>query len=180
MLQRHHLLRACALLLAVAAAPALAQEPFLPGVYLGSQKLCDQAKSGSLQGVLDAGEYVLTAQGLKSAQEDCQFLRADKARGADAWLVATLCISEGSNYPDLYSVTKLPDGRVNVVSVYGGEDEDAADAADAGTPDEPAGNESVPQTAAPQPDAGGDAAAEADDNGVEPGFYVSCPGLAAP
>lgn len=182
------LLRASTLLLAVSAAPALAQQPFLSGVYLGSQKLCDQAKSSSLKSVLDAGEYALTAQGLKNNQEDCQFLRVDKGRGAEAWLVSTLCISPDGNYPDLYSVTKLEDGRVSVMSVYGGED-DGADAESDGAEDstDPTAKENVPQSPSPLPDAAdgadadsGDAQVDTDDNGVEAGFYVACPGIAAP
>lgn len=192
---RRHLLRVSALVLAATAAPSLAQEPFLSGVYLGSQKLCDQAKSSSLKSVLDAGEYVLTAQGLKNNQEDCQFLRVDKARGsAAAWLVSTLCLSPDGNYPDLYSVSRLDDGRLSVMSVYGGED-DSADAESDGADDpaDPAAKESVPQTAAPQPPANGtagadtesdpdsgDAQVDTDDNGVEAGFYVACPGVASP
>jgi hypothetical protein len=111
-----------ALILAVVAAfsapvSAMAAEDFIKGVYLSSEELCAQAKKDTLQSVLDAGNTVLTAQGIESVEYNCEFLQITKATRAPAWLVSAICQEPGYLFPDVLSVVEMSPTQIDLVSV---------------------------------------------------------------
>ena len=63
----------------VAASPASAAEDFIKGVYLQTQELCAQAKKDTLQTLIDAGNVILSADGLQSVEYNCEFVQITKA-----------------------------------------------------------------------------------------------------
>jgi len=79
----------CASML-VAASPASAAEDFIKGVYLQTQELCAQAKKDTLQTLIDAGNVILSADGLQSVEYNCEFVQITKAIGAGGLIDPTV------------------------------------------------------------------------------------------
>ncbi len=97
---------------------ALADD-FISGVYLQSEELCQQAKTETIQAVIEAGNVLLTARGIEGIEFNCEFLEVKKATRAPAWLVHAICQEPGYVFPDVLSVTQLSPTQIDVVSVVG-------------------------------------------------------------
>lgn len=108
-----HVLLAAAVCLATPSAAA----DLIEGVYLQTEELCAQAKSDSLQTVIEAGNVMLTERGLESIEYNCEFVRIVKATRAPAWFVDAICQEPGHLFPDVLSVTQMNDAQIDIVSV---------------------------------------------------------------
>ena len=106
-----------------AATPAPAADDFIDGVYLQSEDLCAQARKKTLQSVIDAGNIVLSAQGLQGVEYNCDFLQVSKAKSAPSWAVTAICQEPGYVFPDVLSVTQMSPTQVDLVSVRPVDDE---------------------------------------------------------
>ena len=107
----------------VATTPAPAADDFIEGVYLQSEELCAQAKKDTLQTVIEAGNTVLSAQGLQGVEYNCEFLQVSKAKSAPAWAVTAICQEPGYVFPDVLSVTQMSPTQIDLVSVRPAADE---------------------------------------------------------
>ena len=96
---------------------ALAADPFIKGVYLGSEELCAKAKAEGLQTVIESGEILLTARGLESIEYNCEFVQIIRATRAPAWAVTAICQEPGYLFPDVLSIVQLNDTQIDLVSV---------------------------------------------------------------
>ncbi len=101
----------------VAASPASAADDFIKGVYLQTQELCAQAKKDTLQSIIDAGNIVLSADGLQSVEYNCEFVQITKATRSPSWAVTAICQEPGFLFPDVLSVTQMNDTQIDLVSV---------------------------------------------------------------
>jgi hypothetical protein len=99
------------------ASAAQAADDFIKGVYLQSEELCAQAKKDTLQSVIEAGNTILTAQGLESIEYNCEFLQITKATRSPAWLVGAVCQEPGYLFPDVLSVLEMSPTQLDLVSV---------------------------------------------------------------
>src|SRR5687767_6016109 len=108
---------AAAAAMSLVPAQASAAEDFIKGVYLTSQELCAQAKKDSLQAVIEAGNTVLTANGIESIEYNCEFVQITKATRAPAWLVNAICQEPGYLFPDVLSVLEMNSTQIDIVSV---------------------------------------------------------------
>ncbi|MCC6206479.1 MAG: hypothetical protein IT533_15905 [Hyphomicrobiales bacterium] len=171
-------------------APALAQtaDDAVKGVYVGAKELCDQAKSQSLQSVIEAGNTILTNQGLESIEFNCAFLQVLKnPRMPAGWVVTAMCEEPGYAYPEMFSLVERTPGELEVAvmsEAHGAYSLPSDDGQDA-----PGEEESQPQAeAAPSPpsppsppaqeeEGSGDADGEA--YGLS-GVWYRCDGVAAP
>ncbi len=106
---------AAALGLLPSAAPAA--EDFIKGVYLTSEELCAQAKADSLQTVIEAGNLLLTSNGIESIEYNCEFVEVTKASRAPAWLVHAVCQEPGYLFPDVLTVVEMSPTQIDLVSV---------------------------------------------------------------
>lgn len=113
----HRFIWAIASMIALSPSAAPAADDFIKGVYLQSEELCTQAKSDSLQAVIEAGNVVLTARGLDSIEYNCEFLQITKATRSPAWLVNAVCQEPGYLFPDVLSVLELSPTQLDLVSV---------------------------------------------------------------
>jgi hypothetical protein len=109
----------CAAIAAMSLVPvtASAAEDFIKGVYLTSQELCAQAKKDSLQAVIEAGNTVLSANGIESIEYNCEFVQITKANRAPAWLINAICQEPGYLFPDVLSVLEMNSTQIDIVSV---------------------------------------------------------------
>jgi hypothetical protein len=107
----------------IAASPASASEDFIKGVYLQTQELCAQARKDTLQTVIDAGNVVLSADGLQSVEYNCEFVQITKATRSPSWAVTAICQEPGFLFPDVLSVTQMNAAQVDLVSVRPTSDE---------------------------------------------------------
>src|SRR5882757_8313335 len=101
----------------VAASPALAADDFIEGVYLQSEELCAQAKKDTLQTLIDAGNIVLSADGLQSVEYNCEGVQISKATRSPSWAVTAICQEPGYVFPDVLSVTQMNATQIDLVSV---------------------------------------------------------------
>src|SRR5262245_44930783 len=97
--------------------PASAGEDFITGVYLQSEELCAEAKKDSLQTVLEAGNTMLSAQGLEGIEYNCEFVQVTRATRAPAWLVQAVCQQPGYLSPDVLTILEMSPGQLDLVSV---------------------------------------------------------------
>ncbi|TIW18267.1 MAG: hypothetical protein E5V65_13250 [Mesorhizobium sp.] len=107
----------------VAATPAPAADDFIEGVYLQSEELCAKAKNETLQTVIDAGNIVLSAEGLQGVEYHCEFLQVSKAQSAPSWAVTAICQEPDHVFPDVLSVTQVSAKQIDLVSVRPVDDE---------------------------------------------------------
>jgi len=96
---------------------ALAADDFIKGVYLTSEELCAQAKTDSLQSVIEGGNLILTARGIDSIEYNCEFVTVTKASRAPAWLVQAVCQEPGYLFPDVLTITEMSPTQLELVSV---------------------------------------------------------------
>lgn len=110
---------ACAAAAAVSLLPSVASaaDDFIKGVYLASAELCAQAKKDSLQSVIEAGNTVLTSDGIESIEYNCEFLQVTKATLSPAWLVNAVCQEPGYLFPDVLSIVQMTPTQLDLVSV---------------------------------------------------------------
>jgi len=101
----------------VAASPASAAEDFIKGVYLQTQELCAQAKKDTLQTLIDAGNVILSADGLQSVEYNCEFVQVTKATRSPSWAVTAICQEPGFLFPDVLSITQMNATQIDIVSV---------------------------------------------------------------
>lgn len=101
----------------VISSAAQADADFIKGVYLESAELCAQAKKDSLQTVIEAGNTILTSNGIESIEYNCEFVQVTKATRAPAWLINAICQEPGYLFPDVLSLTQMNDTQVDIVSV---------------------------------------------------------------
>jgi hypothetical protein len=107
----------------MAVSPASAAEDFIKGVYLQTQELCAQAKKDTLQTVIDAGNIILSADGLQSVEYNCEFVQVTKATRSPSWAVTAICQEPGYLFPDVLSVTQMNATQIDLVSVRPAADE---------------------------------------------------------
>ena len=100
-----------------AASPALAADDFIEGVYLQSEELCAQAKKDTLQTLIDAGNVILSADGLQSVEYNCEFVQVTKATRSPSWAVTAICQEPGFLFPDVLSITQMNATQIDIVSV---------------------------------------------------------------
>ncbi|TPJ43522.1 hypothetical protein FJ434_00930 [Mesorhizobium sp. B2-5-13] len=110
----------------VAASPALAADDFIEGVYLQSEELCVQAKKDTLQTLVDAGNTVLSKNGLQGVEYNCEFVQVSKATRSPSWAVTAICQEPGYVFPDVLSVTRISPTQLDLVSVRPIDDESEA------------------------------------------------------
>lgn len=96
---------------------AFAADDFIKGVYLSSEELCAKAKKDSLQSVLEAGNVVLTSNGLEGIEYTCEFVQITKAKLAPAWFVNAVCHEPGYLFPDTLTITQMNATQIDIVSV---------------------------------------------------------------
>ena len=110
---------ACAAAVAVSLLPsaAAAADDFIKGVYLTSEELCAQARRDSLQSVIEAGNTILTSDGIESIEYNCEFVQVTKATRAPAWLVNAVCQEPGYLFPDVLTIVELNATQIDLVSV---------------------------------------------------------------
>ena len=101
----------------VAASPASAAEDFIKGVYLQTQELCAQAKKDTLQTLIDAGNIILSADGLQSVEYNCEFVQVTKATRSPSWAVTAICQEPGFLFPDVLSITQMNATQIDIISV---------------------------------------------------------------
>lgn len=106
---------------------AHADTDFIKGVYLQTAELCAQAKTDSLQTVIEAGNTMLSSRGIESIEYNCEFLQVAKATRSPAWLVNAICQEPGHLFPDVLSVTQMNDTQIDIVSVKPGGEEAESD-----------------------------------------------------
>ena len=100
------------------AMPAMAaDEPFINGVYLQSEELCQRAQSETLQPVIEEGNIVLSERGLESIEYNCEFVQISRGTRAPAWAVTAICQEPGYVFPDVMSILELSPTQLDVVSV---------------------------------------------------------------
>ena len=98
--------------------PAMAaDEPFITGVYLQSEELCQRAQSETLQPVIEEGNIALSARGLESIEYNCEFVQVSRATRAPAWAVTAICQEPGFVFPDVLSILELSPTQLDLVSV---------------------------------------------------------------
>ena len=102
---------------------AMAAEPFITGVYLGSEELCAKARKDGLQTVIESGEVLLTARGLESIEYNCEFVQITRATRAPAWAVTAVCQEPGYLFPDVLTVLELSPTQLDLVSVKPADEE---------------------------------------------------------
>jgi hypothetical protein len=109
----------CATVVALSVIPAMANaaDDFIKGVYLASEALCAQAKKDTLQTVIEAGNTILTSNGIESIEYNCEFLQVTKATRSPAWLVNAICQEPGYLFPDVLSIVEMNPTQLDVVSV---------------------------------------------------------------
>ncbi|QPC92839.1 hypothetical protein [Mesorhizobium sp. INR15] len=107
----------------VAASPVGAADDFIKGVYPQSEGLCAQAKKDTLRTLIEAGNVVLSANGLQGVEYNCEFLQVTKATRSPSWAVTAICQEPGYAFPDVLSVTQLSPTQIDLVSVKPIEDE---------------------------------------------------------
>jgi hypothetical protein len=110
---------ACATVAALSLLPSMADaaDEFIKGVYLASEALCAQAKKDTLQTVIEAGNTILTSNGIESIEYNCEFLQVTKATRSPAWLVNAVCQEPGYLFPDVLSIVEMSPTQLDVVSV---------------------------------------------------------------
>jgi hypothetical protein len=108
---------ASAFVLCIAPSVASAADDFIKGVYLESEDLCAQAKSDSLQSVIEGGNTVLTSRGIESIEYNCEFVQVTKATRSPAWLVNAVCQEPGYLFPDVLTVVEMSPTQLDLVSV---------------------------------------------------------------
>ena len=105
-------------MLAALSAPSLAaQESFIEGVYLPSAELCAQAKAEGIQSLLEAGELVLTAQGLHGYEYHCDFLQVLPGIRTPGWTVTAMCEEPDYAFSDLITLLPRREGQLDLVSL---------------------------------------------------------------
>ncbi len=183
---------AAALAAALTATAALAEEPFGMNVWLASPQLCQEAKAaGSLQKILDDGNLVLTAKGLRGADFRCGFVQVLKAPDIDAWVATALCRQDAAgDFPNVYSISRGSNGKLTLVTVYDDEEPTAdptegegSDAAqdDSAAPPAPSQPDAAPLAQSSPNDAASSAAVPDTGEAVGVGdVYTRCEGVAAP
>jgi len=115
----------------VVCSAAQADADFIKGVYLESAELCAQAKKDSLQTVIEAGNTILTSNGIESIEYNCEFVQVTKATRAPAWLINAICQEPGYLFPDVLSLTQMNDTQIDIVSVKPTDEE--SDSSNAGS-----------------------------------------------
>ena len=105
----------------------LAMAYALTGDVQDAQDLCQEAKTASLDKVVQEGNLVLTAKGLRGTDYDCGFAQVLKAPNAKGWIATAFCHESSGDFPDLLSISQADDGSLSVVSVYGNSTETGED-----------------------------------------------------
>jgi hypothetical protein len=108
---------ATAAALSLMSSVASAAEDFITGVYLASEDLCAQAKSDSLQTVIEGGNTILTSRGIESIEYNCEFVTVTKATRSPAWLVNAVCQEPGYLFPDVLTIVEMSPTQLDLVSV---------------------------------------------------------------
>ncbi len=176
--------------LAMFCAPAVAQtaEEVVKGVYVGAKDLCDQAKSQSLQSVIEAGNTILTNSGLESIEFNCAFLQMLKnPRMPAGWVVTSMCEEPGYAYPEMFSLVERTPGELELAAMSEARGEYSLPSDDG--QDAPSGEEQPKAEALPAPPSPPSAPAQneeanSDGSGEEAyglsGVWYRCEGVAAP
>ena len=102
---------------ALAAAPALADDPFVTGIWAQSEELCKQAKAEGVGAIAEAGNTVLTPRGIESIEYNCEFTNIRRVKLAPGWIVDAFCQETGRAFPDVLTVLEMSPGQIELVSV---------------------------------------------------------------
>lgn len=177
--------------------PVLAQpaEEIIKGVYVGGKELCEQAKTESLQSVLEAGNIILTNRGLEAIEFNCAFLQVLKnPRMPAGWVITSMCEEPDYAYPEMFSLVERTPGELELAvmsEAHGGQalpGDDGEAAPDGDGEVQPQANANPMPPSPPSPpsadaqgqedDAAGDEA-DAEGYGLS-GTWYQCAGVAAP
>lgn len=107
----------CLIAIGLSATSVLAEADFIKGVHLQTEALCASAKKDGLQSVIEAGNVLLTSNGLESIEYNCEFVQIIKATRAPAWAVTAICQEPGYLFPDVLSVVQMSPTQIDIVSV---------------------------------------------------------------
>ncbi len=114
---RRHLLLPLILLVS----PALAEETDPPatiidGIYMNDSDLCARAKAEGVEAVAADGNLVLHSGKIESVEYHCDFVDVKQA-GENALVVTAFCEEPGYAFPDLLTIMKREEGRLEITSV---------------------------------------------------------------
>jgi hypothetical protein len=102
---------------------AFAADDFIRGIYLESDKVCEQAKKESLEKVAEEGNLILSDRGFDTNEYNCAFVQVSKhPRQEKAWLVSAICEEPGLMSPDIFSIVERQAGQLEVASMEDGDD----------------------------------------------------------
>jgi hypothetical protein len=111
-----------ATVLACTAAPAVAADAFIKGVYVESPKICAEAQK-DLQAVIEASNLLLSSRGFDAIEYNCAFVDVkEHPRQEKAWLVTGICEEPGIMEPDVFAIIERQDGQLEVVSMEDSDD----------------------------------------------------------
>lgn len=113
--------RTILLLSLVLAGPALAEDAdpaasIIDGVYMADAEQCARAKTEGVEAVAADGNLVLHAGKIESVEYHCEFVDV-KAVGDVALVVTAYCEEPGYAFPDLLTIMKREEGRLEITSV---------------------------------------------------------------
>jgi len=75
------------------------------------------SQKDTLQTLIDAGNVILSANGLQSVEYNCEFVQVTKATRSPSWAVTAICQEPGYVFPDVLSVTQMNATQIDLVSV---------------------------------------------------------------
>ncbi|MGE0499912.1 MAG: hypothetical protein AB7I79_11700 [Rhizobiaceae bacterium] len=106
----------------MAAAPALAADGMIDGVYARSPEQCDAARA-DFQAFIETGEIILTPSGIEGLEYNCEFLDWKRSTRSPGAIVTALCQEPGYAYPEIFAVMPQSEGQVDLtVSLAAGAD----------------------------------------------------------
>jgi hypothetical protein len=168
------------LILAATSGTALAQD-FPEGTFASDKEACDKLAEKTPAELGDELDFqVISKKGLVAFQQSCDFVTISP-HDASSWVATAFCDEAGYSYPDLFSIKKKGDDRLNVTRVT--DLTQSSSAADAGATDEPEGDDG---TAKHDEESGGTDEGEAGEgpqarteepSGESYSAFVKCPSV---
>jgi hypothetical protein len=111
-----------ATVLACSAAPAIAADEFIKGVYVESAKICAEAQK-DLQAVIEGSNLLLSSSGFDALEYNCVFIDVKQHPSQEkAWLVTGICEAPDNMQPHMFAIVERQAGQLDVVSMEDGDD----------------------------------------------------------
>lgn len=103
---------------ACAAAPAVAADDYIKGVYLRSAELCAQAKKDGLQSIVEGNNLILTNDGFETIEFNCAFLQfVQHPRMPGGWVITSMCEEPDHAYPEMFSTVERRAGELDIAAL---------------------------------------------------------------